>query len=276
MALCKCNCGQEVGEGKEFVNGGHYARWQAQQKREEILKQIPKIGVEDEQGKTTVIANPNASKLKRFWNWFIGKNQPEKIPFFYKKPELEPKKETPTVEQEKEKFLRFFANLPEWSKHKPPFFTELLIKLANPKMDIKTVIFADDDAKVKVAYLPYNEEFGYFTTNRGLYELPVKGKFAIMHVESLLPLLQAKPRPPDYEFNSDYNLTIANVFLAQGRLKQFEELIKTVMKWQQNDKIAKILIFAILIFLMYEMYMFQSTNTYLAQQVNNLSRAVHP
>ena len=284
MTLCMCGCGQEVPEGKTWVNGGHAAKWRKTQKEilgENIInnEKINDIAnavdlVYKEETKNRVV---NGYPKWKFWKWdmFKGYTKDKKAKFPGKLlteqeiRELQAKQDLCGLTEE-QKFLRFFSSLPKWTHNKPGNIAYRLAKWRSGKFIIKHVVFVDEDGENKQAFIPYNQELGFLFTETGFYDVPLKDTQTIfLDSKKFAPLVNRKNYKDEFEIPEDLANALINIGIGYGRLSQFKDLINEIKKTFMLNLLAYIVVILALLAIGYVMYADGQHYKAIAEALNN-------
>lgn len=217
MPKCKCGCGVEVSEGKEFLPG-HYAKWKAGQT---MFKVLPTEPIEP----TLTITS------KKWWQFWKRKQSKPSFPTkLLSEDEIRERQLITSTLTDEQKFLRFFGSLKKWTDNRPGRIKKWIAeKKTGNKFDVKHVVFVSEDGNNHQAYIPYSPALGLLFTEDGYWDVPINGKEPVfIDKNKFAPLINRKKYSDDFDIPEDHAAALVNTAIRQGRLAQFDELIAKI------------------------------------------------
>jgi len=175
---------------------------------------------------------------------------------------------------EAERFKVFIEDAPIWSAYKPKPIDQWMAKTFHHGKVFISCVFVGENRPPRVLYLPYDPNKNrLIIPGKGYYFTPISGNVAFFHEDYMLPIVNSPNLKNRFMLPAHVPQFTHAQGLAEGKAEGFEDLIKSINKWQVIVAIACIVAFACIIGASYITYQSSASVSQMTQLMNNMTQA---
>jgi len=174
---------------------------------------------------------------------------------------------------EADRFKTFIEDAPIWSRYRPTWISGMTARLFNKKIFISCV-FVGENRPPRVLYLPYDPEKNrLIIPGKGYFFTPISGQVAFFHEDFMLPLVNSPNLKNRFMLPAHVPQFTHAQGLAEGKAEGFDDLIRSINKWQIITAIACIVALICVLGAVYITYQSGASVSQMTQLMNNMTQA---